>query len=222
MNNTEIFNTGSNLMDAVIYNGKWRVPLNPEIGYRSIKIPETTDWITIFIDTGVIEEHPWIKGSLLKSIDLTGEGNEDLNGHGTSCALTYLSGFKKRPKIISIKALDKKGIGTERNMIKSFDLAIKLKNENPMIRMINVSAGLYSKHFGFLSCKGQCKICRAATKAVENGIIVNAAAGNTPNRTACPAIAPKVFSIGSVDINNKESWACQTVSLWIVTTPSCT
>ena len=43
------------------------------------------------IDTGVLSNHPMIRQSLIDFKDFTGEGAEDLSGHGTMVALIMLA-----------------------------------------------------------------------------------------------------------------------------------
>ncbi len=204
----KVFNGSESMMDCIIYNGKYQIPLNP---YKD-KLEEYTEFdlelTAVFIDTGVVHDHPWIKESLLESYDLTGEGKEDLHGHGTSSVLIYLSAvsLRSKAKIISIKAFKKNGEGEEKHLVEAIKLACKLRKTNKSIFCINISAGLYNKSFGIMNCIGFCRTCRAAIGAAKRGIIVFAAAGNVPNTTACPARAnhPGVVSVTGKSFKNMD------------------
>lgn len=133
------------------------------------------------IDTGLMVNHPWIKRSIVKSKDLTGEGIEDLNGHGTMVALILLM-TAPGTGVFNVKVMDSEGRGSEENLIKGIQWSV-----DEGIQLINLSVGVYRKKWGIWECKGDCKICRAAEDAAKAGVIVVAAAGNESGKTYCPA-----------------------------------
>jgi len=155
------------------------------------------------VDTGLMLDHPWINRSIEKSIDFTGEGVEDLNGHGTMVALILLA-TAPGVKIFNVKVMDSEGRGTEKDLIKGIEWAVQ---EGAQI--INLSVGVYRKKWGIWDCKGDCKICRVAEKAARSGVLVVAAAGNEPGKTYCPAkvgIIKRdigVISVAAYDFENK-------------------
>ena len=157
------------------------------------------------IDTGVLSNHPLIIPHLMEeSVDFTGEGPEDQNGHGTVVSLIYLANATADATIYNVKALDSKGRGTMDNLIKAIDWCIERK-----IKLINISAGINYKKFGLFDCNGTCKLCKAAERAVNNGSMVFAAAGNEANETYCPATAGVkrgvgIWAMGAVDLDNKK------------------
>ena len=76
------------------------------------------------IDSGMILNHPQIAGYIKESKDFTGEGIEDVLGHGTAVALQLLYGVKQdNPPIalINAKVVNAKGNISEENVIKAID-----------------------------------------------------------------------------------------------------
>lgn len=133
------------------------------------------------IDTGMMLNHPRIKRNLEESVDFTGEGFEDLNGHGTMVTLIMLL-TAPSARLLNVKTMDAKGRGTEEDLIKGIQWSVKKGAE-----VINISGGVYHKKWGLLECRGNCKICQAAESAAKSGVLVVAAAGNEPGKTYCPA-----------------------------------
>jgi subtilisin family serine protease len=151
-----------------------------KILYPEKNIDDISTKIAI-IDTGVLHNHPMIKPCLLGSVDFTGEGQEDRNGHGTMVASIFTRG-KPRNKFLNVKALDEEGRGEPDSLIKAIEWSIENGAEQ-----INISAGIYYKKWGLFDCQGECEVCRAAEKAANRGIYVTAAAGNEAGKTYCPA-----------------------------------
>jgi hypothetical protein len=50
-------------------------------------VPSDDGVLTAVVDTGVIQRHPLIEPRLHSSFDFTGEGPEDVDGHGTAVAI---------------------------------------------------------------------------------------------------------------------------------------
>lgn len=146
------------------------------------------------IDTGMALNHPWIKRSIKDSVDFTGEGVEDQNGHGTMVTLLLLM-TAPDAGLFNVKVMDSEGLGSEENLIEGIKWSAG-KGAN----VINLSVGVYREE-----CKGDCKICRAAKDAAKAGALVVAAAGNEPGKTCCPAKADSgVRSVGAYNFDNKE------------------
>lgn len=138
-----------------------------------------------FVDSGVLGDHPVIRPRLRHAVDFTGEGPEDRNGHGT---LVTLLGVAVSPNtaLVSVKALDRTGFG-RRSWLAG---ALRWCAENAGrfdIRVVNLSAGVIDRKWGFLECRGDCEVCEAARTLRESGILLVAAAGNQgPDEMACP------------------------------------
>jgi tetratricopeptide (TPR) repeat protein len=151
------------------------------------------------LDTGVMFNHPWIKPSLEKSVDFTGEGPEDEVGHGTLCALLLLGGIKPYIRLLNIKVVGADSRGSEQDLIKGIDWAI---SEGACI--ISISIGVYRKRWGLFECKGDCGVCKAVEKAARAKIMVFISPGNEPGRTYCPAkitvMKPEVMRLGAISV----------------------
>lgn len=145
------------------------------------------------LDTGIMKEHPVIKGKIIKQIDFTGEGVEDLNGHGTIVALIIMH-TSLNTKLINVKVLDKNNNGYEDDLIAGMIWAAKQGAD-----VIGISAGIERE------CNGECLLCRIANTIVAMyDTIITTAAGNNPNTTSCPAKAESVFSFGATDYKGKK------------------
>lgn len=138
-----------------------------------------------FLDSGMIQEHPAIKSRLWHSVDFTGEGPEDLNGHGTIVSLLGLS-VKPDMAFVNVKILDKNGRGKKSWLVNGLKWCVDHAPEFN-IKVVNLSAGIYHKKWGFFDCKSDCSICNAARELSESGISLVAAAGNDgPDNIPCP------------------------------------
>jgi len=76
------------------------------------------------IDSGVMATHPQLAGYLKEAKDFTGEGTDDVLGHGTAVALISLFGTgQKNPPIaiVNAKVVDHEGKILESNVIKAID-----------------------------------------------------------------------------------------------------
>jgi len=159
------------------------------------------------LDTGVMLEHPVIQQVIWKALDVTGQGPEDINGHGTAMALLACMTSVVPLNLISIKVVNEGGHGSSSHLIEGINLLIDLKRrENLETLTVNLSLGTYSKKWGLWECNGTCDVCLAAVNAAENGIIVVAAVGNQRNKTACPAMAGmKNTDIGIIPVSASDS-----------------
>lgn len=133
------------------------------------------------LDTGMMLGHPWIRRTLEESIDLTGEGPEDSNGHGTLVTLIYLL-TAPGSALLNVKIARADGRGEEKDLIRGMEIAVE---KGALV--MNLSVGVYHKKWGLLDCRGDCPVCQAAERAAKAGVLVCAAAGNEPAKTYCPA-----------------------------------
>lgn len=120
----------------------------------------------------------------------------DKYGHGTMIASIIASkntenvGVNKQAEILDIQVLDNKGRGTVESVTTGINKAIE---ENADI--INLSIGF---------SKDNIELKKAIDNAVENGIIVVAAAGNNMGyEPDYPAKYENVISVSSIDKKNK-------------------
>lgn len=146
--------------------------------------------LTAIIDTGLMHEHPFIRGCIIEEKDFTGEGPEDLHGHGTICALiSRMTAPYFKSRFMNLKAAEKDGYGAPERLIAAFQYLIEYKQKHPQERIIaNVSLGVYSmKWGGLINCHGDCAVCRAAVEVAQQDIFLMIAAGNEPGIPTCPA-----------------------------------
>lgn len=174
-----------------VYNkktGRYIIPINP----NQYEVSNIKSWheagytgkgvrVAIF-DTGIMTNHPLIEKNIIKSIDFTGEGIEDLSGHGTLVTLILL-GILPSADLFIVKVLDKNRAGFEKHIIEGIRWCI----ENN-VKTVNFSFG-QSKE-----CSDDCKLKKELDLAIKNGIIFFASAGKDTN---CPAQC--CISVGALD-----------------------
>lgn len=128
--------------------------------------------IVAVIDTGIDADHPAFAGVELVQRDFTGEGNGDLNGHGTHCAGTIF-GRPVQGKKIGVapgvkkaligKALNRNGSGTSDQLAKALLWAVE-----EGAHVISVSIGMdFGRQVEFLVEQGL-PIPIATSRALEN------------------------------------------------------
>ena len=144
------------------------------------------------IDTGINKEE-----RVVERASVIGESFDDDNGHGTTM---YNNIVSKNPdaKILSIKALDNKGIGLISDVYRAIRFAID-KN----VSIINISMNAYKTD------EAEC-INQIIQEAYDKGIYVVVSAGNDNRDTKyyVPASNQQAFVIGSCDDeNNKQSFS---------------
>ncbi len=163
-------------------------PQTPEMQVDPLSLVEDVreDAVAIaFLDSGMLTEHPAIRPRLRHSIDLTSEGPEDLNGHGTLVTLLAVAASPDSA-VVNVKVLDRFGRGKMSWLVKGLEWCTSnAKRYN--IRVVNLSAGIYHKKWLFFECKSDCSVCNAARALYESGVMLVVAAGNDgPERLPCP------------------------------------
>ncbi len=163
--------------------------------------------IVAVVDTGVDPNHPDLKGKVVATEDFTDEGYFDGNGHGTHVAGTIAGngkasnskymGVAPEAKIIGAKVLASNGSGTFSGVIAGIEWAAK---QNPHVMNLSLGASIPG------SCDGTDPCSMAVNAAMDQGIIVCIAAGNSgpgSNTVGSPGCAKKVITIGaSNDVDN--------------------
>lgn len=140
------------------------------------------------LDTGVMHQHPRLQSNIINEIDFTGEGTEDLHGHGSVVALIFYATTKIANPMLVAKIAGKDGTGDARNLIRALDWVGRQRNASGHEIVTNISAGVFRRRWwGFRACNGTCDVCRAAVRAAESGMTIIAAVGNTAGKVACPA-----------------------------------
>ena len=143
-----------------------------------------------FVDSGVDPEHPDLKGRVVRSENFVANesSTRDAYGHGTHVAAVAAGdafastgsnysvtfrGIAPRANVISLRALDSSGQGSDSAVLAAIDRAIQLKSVYN-IRVLNLSLGRGIRESYKLD-----PLCRAVERAWMAGIIVVAAAGNS-------------------------------------------
>jgi hypothetical protein len=159
--------------------GGYLAPVRPDGQPVAGPAEGQTAYKVAIVDTGLDASHPWIAATLAGSVDLTGQGEQDRNGHGTWVAVLFLWAAPMPASVFNVKALGDDGTGT----IDSLARGIRWAARHGATYII-VSAGLSQP-----SCQADCPLCRAALDAAAGGVHVSAAAGNVAGETTCPAKA---------------------------------
>lgn len=151
------------------------------------------------LDSGINKEHSDLQGVEFVEYNAISKKEEavyDDYGHGTAIAGIIaakgkdIRGVLTNPTIYDVKVINENGEAKLDSVVEGINWSIK--NE---VDIINIS-------FGFINDRKDLKL--AINKAVENGIIIIAAAGNTMGLSVdYPAKYDEVLSIASLDENLK-------------------
>jgi subtilisin family serine protease len=77
------------------------------------------------IDSGVATQHPQLQGYIAASADFTGEGPEDVLGHGTALALiAVFEETSSRARLLTAKVADRSGSVREPALLQAIDWAV--------------------------------------------------------------------------------------------------
>jgi serine protease AprX len=157
------------------------------------------------LDTGIHDKHPAL--DVEKEVDYTGEGTDDLHGHGTHVAGIIASkdstyrGVSYDSDLFNVKVLNKDGSGYGSDVIKGIEWAVDNGAE-----IISMSLGAEVD-----PCDGTDAISQAVDKAVNMGVIVVVAAGNLgpdSGTITSPGCSKKGITVGAVDDNdNVPDWS---------------
>ncbi len=163
--------------------------------YQALQKSQGEQTKVAILDTGLDYKHPEIRSIFQGGADFVGEGLEDHEGHGTHVAGTTAGqtvGIARSSQLYSLKVLNRHGSGSELNIIKALEWAIK--NE---IDICNLSLGAPQASFAFEQA------CRLA---YDHGLILVAAAGNEgfgPNYPA--SFDQTVIAVTAVDKHNQHA-----------------
>lgn len=153
------------------------------------------------VDTGIDPDHPDVQGRIKASNDFTGEGNRDNNGHGTHVAGIIggtgaasdgkYRGVAYECDYVIAKVLKGNGSGLMSDVIAGVEYVVEQG-----ARVVNLSLG------GGGSCDGTDALSVACDAAVDAGVVMCVAAGNSgpaAQTIGSPGCAKKVITIGATD-----------------------
>ncbi len=156
------------------------------------------------IDTGIHDEHPAL--DVVNEIDYTGEGTDDLHGHGTHIAGIIASndstykGVAYNSNLFNIKVLNEEGSGYGSDVINGIEWAM-----DNGVEVISISLGAEID-----PCDGTDAISKAVDKAVNQGVVVIVAAGNAgpdSETITTPGCSKSGITIGAVDDDSVPSFS---------------
>ncbi|MHA1753109.1 MAG: S8 family peptidase, partial [Candidatus Helarchaeota archaeon] len=171
--------------------------------------------IVAVIDTGIDDTHPDLKNKVIAKADFTSEKGTDLenidgNGHGTHVSSTIAGtgaaskgkykGVAPKAKLIAAKVLASNGSGSFSGVIAGIDWAAK---QNCHVMNMSLGANVSG------SCDGTDAVCQAVDAAMDKGIVVCIAAGNSgpeSKTVGTPGCAKKVITVGATDKNDGIAW----------------
>ncbi len=148
------------------------------------------------LDTGIHDEHPAL--FVAREIDYTGEGTDDLHGHGTHVAGIIAStdsnykGVAYDSNLFNVKVLNQDGSGFGSDVIEGIEWAVDNGAE-----IISISFGAEIDN-----CDGTDSVSRAVDEAVKSGVVVAIAAGNSgpdSETITTPACSKEGIAVGAVD-----------------------
>lgn len=176
--------------------GQWKAPILSKKKIEEIKkisiineTPQKSPIKCAILDTGISDEHPYLKNAIDDSVDFTGEGIEDKTGHGTIVALEYVveGGFNITntiPSILNVKVMNQFRHSKDEWIANG----IKWATDNGA-KIINLSIG-YSDE----SCHpDHTIICDAIKYASSKEVLITVSA-----EAKCPAECDDVISVGGI------------------------
>ncbi|CCK72033.1 Rrt12p KNAG_0I02470 [Huiozyma naganishii CBS 8797] len=147
------------------------------------------------LDTGVMRDHKEFEDRVEFGTDCTGEGEGDLNGHGTHVAGLVGSktfGVAKHVQLVDVKCLDALGAGTLVSILSALEFAVQDCQEHEDSQcVLNMSLGSVKSNI----------LNQAINEVEKKGIVVVVAAGNF-NMNACwtsPSSATGAITVGAFD-----------------------
>jgi subtilisin family serine protease len=153
------------------------------------------------IDTGIYTAHNDFGGRASVGVNyVTGESNQDENGHGTHCAGTAAGntfGVAKGATLIAVKVLNRGGSGTFDNVVAGVSWVVN-HNSNGNKKVSSMSLGAQGTYPALTS---------AVQASARAGVPVVVAAGNS-NANACsftPAGVTEAITVGSTERTDRRS-----------------
>ena len=151
------------------------------------------------LDTGLDLGHPDFAGRAITSATFVGQPVQDLHSHGTHCIGTSCGpqapagstpryGIAYRAAIFAGKVLNNSGGSVGGSVLAGMNWAVANR-----CQVISMSLGSQAPVQPYYTAAGQA--------ALNNGLLMIAAAGNAAAPTGAPANSPTIFSVAAVDTN---------------------
>jgi subtilisin family serine protease len=172
-------------------------------GLTACRVPQSTrsgNGIKVAVlDTGLDLGHPDFAGRPVVSQQFVGQPVQDLHSHGTHCTGTACGtlsppgstpryGIAHRASIFIGKVLSNSGSSVDGSVLAGMNWAIANR-----CHVISMSlGGLRPPVFAYT---------QAGQTALNNGLLIIAAAGNEASPTGAPANSPTIMSVASLDQN---------------------
>jgi subtilisin family serine protease len=185
--------------DALVVGATW--------GLIACKVPPSTrngaGIRVAVLDTGLDLGHPDFAGRPVLAEQFVGQPVQDLNGHGTHCTGTACGpqapagttpryGIAYRANIAIGKVLSNAGMSVDGSVLLGMRWAVANRCE-----VISMSLGGQGGPHPSYTNAGQA--------ALNNGLLIIAAAGNASQATGAPANSPTIMSVASLDSNLRPS-----------------
>jgi subtilisin family serine protease len=149
------------------------------------------------LDTGLDLGHPDFAGRPVEQRSFVGQPVQDLHGHGTHCMGTACGpqapagttpryGVAPRASMFAGKVLSNSGSSVDGSVLQGMNWAIANRCE-----VISMSLGGLGGPVPAYTAAGQA--------ALNNGLLIIAAAGNDGSATGSPANSPTIMSVASLD-----------------------
>ncbi len=213
-----LFNRGQSINIKIDDNSAVEVHADPKVhlNWRNFDALMKRDVKVAVLDSGVDMDHPELKKSLLKGLNLLARGERDKTfvdddkGHGTHMASILaasshdgkgMSGLSNRIKIVPVKVYDSKERPSAQGrkalmdrVIQALDFAISEK-----VDVINLS-------MGWPRAKEGKELEEAFRRTLDAGIVIVAGSGNDGHEAMIyPCAYRGVICVGSVDIDGQMS-----------------
>src|SRR5437660_591918 len=151
------------------------------------------------LDTGMDLGHPDFAGRRITSATFVGQPVQDLHNHGTHCIGTSCGpqapsgstpryGIAFRAAIFAGKVLSNSGSSVGGSVLAGMNWAIANRCD-----VISMSLGSQSSAQPYYTAAGQA--------ALNNGLLIVAAAGNSAAQTGAPANSPTIMSVAALNPN---------------------
>ncbi|MEA1962217.1 MAG: S8 family serine peptidase [Bacillota bacterium] len=163
--------------------------------------------VVAVLDTGIDYNHSDLKNNVIdgKSFISSEKDYMDEHGHGTHVAGTIaangkLLGVAPEAKLLAVKVLDRNGSGSYTGIAQGLDWVRTWRGPNhEKVQVVNMSLG---------GTMPEATLHRAITKAVQAGITIVCAAGNSGDgnkqtrEISYPAYYPETLAVGAVDLQS--------------------